>query len=80
MKVGVSAMFQNPGMAKFFYDLEVWGTPEQCHEKVLELRRRTGTRHLANHFSFAGMPFADADRSMELFASDVVPELQKLDA
>ncbi len=68
------------GMAKFFYDLQVWGTPEQCYEKVLELRRHTGTRHLANNFSFAGMPFEQANRSMELFASAVAPELQKLDA
>lgn len=68
------------GMAKFFYDLQVWGTPEQCYEKVMFLREQTGTRHLANNFSYAGMPFERANRSMELFASAVMPELQKLDA
>jgi alkanesulfonate monooxygenase SsuD/methylene tetrahydromethanopterin reductase-like flavin-dependent oxidoreductase (luciferase family) len=67
------------GMAKFFYDLQVWGTPEQCYEKVMFLREQTGTRHLANNFSYAGMPFDQSNRSMELFASAVMPELQKLD-
>ena len=67
------------GMGKFFSDLQLWGTPEQCYEKVLDLRRRTGTNHLANNFSYAGMPFDQVNKSIELFASDVVPELQKLE-
>ncbi len=62
--------------AQFFVDLQVWGTPEQCLEKV---RRLTGTvnagRFMAT-FNYAGMPFEDAERSMKLFASDVLPHLK----
>jgi hypothetical protein len=29
-------------------------------------------------FSYAGMPIDDAEKSLRLFASDVMPELKKL--
>ena len=31
-------------LTEFFLDLQVWGTPEQCVEKILDIRRRTGVR------------------------------------
>jgi hypothetical protein len=29
------------------------------------------------HFAFAGMPYGEAERSMRLFATDVLPELKR---
>ena len=63
----------------FFVDLQVWGTPEQCYEKILDIRRRVGNDHYVGVFSYAGMPAAEAERNMRLFATDVMPALQRLD-
>ena len=63
----------------FFVNLQVWGTPEQCYEKILDIRRRTGNTHFVGVFSYAGMPWAEAERNMRLFARDVMPALQKLE-
>jgi alkanesulfonate monooxygenase SsuD/methylene tetrahydromethanopterin reductase-like flavin-dependent oxidoreductase (luciferase family) len=64
----------------FFVDLQVWGTPEQCYDKTLDIRRRVGNDHFVGVFSYAGMPPAEAERSMRLFAKEVMPALQKLES
>jgi alkanesulfonate monooxygenase SsuD/methylene tetrahydromethanopterin reductase-like flavin-dependent oxidoreductase (luciferase family) len=66
------------GVIDFFVDLQVAGTPEQCYEKILDIRRRVGNDHFVGVFSYAGMPYDEAERNLRLFARDVVPELQKL--
>ena len=63
----------------FFVDLQVWGTPEQCYEKILDIRRRVGNDHYVGVFSYAGMPPAEAERNMRLFAKEVMPALQGLE-
>src|SRR5215472_7537838 len=63
----------------FFVDLQVWGTPEQCYDKILDVRRRVGHDHFVGVFSYAGMPAAEAERNMRLFAAEVMPALQKLE-
>jgi alkanesulfonate monooxygenase SsuD/methylene tetrahydromethanopterin reductase-like flavin-dependent oxidoreductase (luciferase family) len=64
----------------FFVDLQVWGTPEQCYEKILDIRRRVGNDHFVGVFSYAGMPAAEAERSMRLFAKEVMPALKQLES
>jgi hypothetical protein len=56
----------------------VWGTPEQCYEKILDIHRKTGNSHYVGVFSYAGMPYDEAERNMRLFAREVMPELQRL--
>ena len=63
----------------FFVDLQVWGTPEQCYDKILDVRRRVGNDHFVGVFSYAGMPADEAERNMRLFASEVMPALQRLE-
>jgi alkanesulfonate monooxygenase SsuD/methylene tetrahydromethanopterin reductase-like flavin-dependent oxidoreductase (luciferase family) len=63
----------------YFMNLQVWGTPEQCYEKIRDIHRRTGNSHYVGVFSYAGMPYDDAERNMRAFAKNVMPELQKLD-
>jgi len=55
----------------------VWGTPEQCYEKILEIQKRTGAEAYTGVFSYAGMPYDIAEANLRLFASDVMPELKK---
>jgi alkanesulfonate monooxygenase SsuD/methylene tetrahydromethanopterin reductase-like flavin-dependent oxidoreductase (luciferase family) len=62
----------------FFVNLQVWGTPEQCYEKILDIRRRVGNEHYVGVFSYGGMPWAEAERNVRLFVREVMPELQKL--
>ncbi len=63
----------------FFVDLQISGTPEQCYEQILDVRRRVGNEHFVGVFSYAGMPYDEAERNMRLFAKEVMPQLQKLE-
>jgi alkanesulfonate monooxygenase SsuD/methylene tetrahydromethanopterin reductase-like flavin-dependent oxidoreductase (luciferase family) len=62
----------------YFVNLQVAGTPEQCYERVVDIHRRTGNSHYVGVFSYAGMPPDEAERSMRLFAAEVMPQLRKL--
>ena len=64
----------------FFMNLQVWGTPAQCYEKILDVRRRVGNETFVGVFSYAGMPWDDAERNIRLFAREVLPLLQRLPA
>jgi alkanesulfonate monooxygenase SsuD/methylene tetrahydromethanopterin reductase-like flavin-dependent oxidoreductase (luciferase family) len=64
-------------MTEFFLGLQVWGTPEMCYEKILDIQRRTGAEAFTGVFSYAGMPYDTAEASMRLFAAEVMPELKK---
>src|SRR2546428_10863580 len=61
----------------YFVNLQGYGTPEQCHDKILDIHARTGNSHYVGVFSHAGMPYDEAERSMRLFARGVAPAPQK---
>ena len=63
----------------YFMNLQVWGTPEQCYEKILDIHARTGNSHYVGVFSYAGMPYDEAERNVRLFAREVMPALQSID-
>jgi alkanesulfonate monooxygenase SsuD/methylene tetrahydromethanopterin reductase-like flavin-dependent oxidoreductase (luciferase family) len=63
---------------EYFLNLQVWGTPEMCLRKIDDIRRRVNADHFVGVFSYAGMPIEDAERSLRLFAREVMPELKKL--
>jgi alkanesulfonate monooxygenase SsuD/methylene tetrahydromethanopterin reductase-like flavin-dependent oxidoreductase (luciferase family) len=67
-------------MIDFFLSLQVWGTPEQCFEKIMDVRGRTGSESFIGVFSYAGMPYDIAEANMRLFATDVMPELKNVAA
>jgi alkanesulfonate monooxygenase SsuD/methylene tetrahydromethanopterin reductase-like flavin-dependent oxidoreductase (luciferase family) len=64
-------------LTEFFVNLQVWGTPEQCYEKILDIQRRTGAEAYTGVFSYAGMPYDIAEASTRLFATEVAPQLRK---
>ena len=74
------AQYGTDTVIDYFVNLQVWGTPEQCYERILDIHRRTGNSHYVGVFSYAGMPYDEAERSMRLFAAEVRPTLQKLEA
>jgi alkanesulfonate monooxygenase SsuD/methylene tetrahydromethanopterin reductase-like flavin-dependent oxidoreductase (luciferase family) len=73
-------MMSAPGgidmMAEFFVNLQPWGTPEQCYEKIVDMQRRTGAEIFAGVFSCAEMPYDVAEASLRLFATQVMPRLR----
>jgi alkanesulfonate monooxygenase SsuD/methylene tetrahydromethanopterin reductase-like flavin-dependent oxidoreductase (luciferase family) len=56
-------------------ELQVCGTPEQCTEHIARLGREIGTDNFVGVFHFAGMPVDESERSLRLFAREVLPEL-----
>ena len=67
-------------LTEFFLNLQVWGTPAQCVEKIVDIRSRVGCDTYVGVFSYAGMPYDEAERNMRLFAKSVMPALQTIDA
>ncbi len=78
---GMQERMSMPGgrdeMIDFFLGLQVYGTPEQCYEKVVDTIKRTGGEAFLGIFSYAGMPYEMAEENLRLFASRVMPELKK---
>lgn len=65
-------------VVKFFMSIQVWGTPEKCYETIKEFTQRTGSGAYTGVFSYAGMPYEQAESSLRLFAKEVLPEVRKL--
>jgi alkanesulfonate monooxygenase SsuD/methylene tetrahydromethanopterin reductase-like flavin-dependent oxidoreductase (luciferase family) len=65
-------------MVEFFLGLQVWGTPEQCLEKIVATAKRTGSEAFTGVFSYAGLPWDEAEANLRLFAREVMPELAKV--
>ena len=74
------AQYGTDTVIDYFVNLQVSGTPEQCYERIVDIHRRTGNSHFVGVFSYAGMPYDEAERNMRLFAKDVMPEVKKLAA
>ena len=72
------AQYGTDKVIEYFMNLQVWGTPEQCYEKILDVRGRVGNDTFVGVFSYAGMDYGEAERNMRLFARTVTPELKKL--
>ncbi|RLA39297.1 MAG: LLM class flavin-dependent oxidoreductase, partial [Gammaproteobacteria bacterium] len=63
---------------RFFMSIQIYGTPEQCLERIKDFTARTGAGAYNGVFSYGGMPYADVEKSLRLFAKDVLPELHKM--
>lgn len=61
--------------AKMWMEAQTLGTPEQIVEQITARREVIGDYHLNCGMSFGGMPYEMVERSMRLFAEEVIPEL-----
>jgi alkanesulfonate monooxygenase SsuD/methylene tetrahydromethanopterin reductase-like flavin-dependent oxidoreductase (luciferase family) len=59
--------------AEAYVDVQAWGTPEMIVEKLRARREIIGDFWLNACFRFAGIPFDAAERSLRLFAEEVIP-------
>ncbi len=62
-----------------FYNDHPWGTPDQVIEKARQLAHDFGTSEMMFIFKYGAMPIEVAEKSMRLFAKEVLPALQELD-
>jgi alkanesulfonate monooxygenase SsuD/methylene tetrahydromethanopterin reductase-like flavin-dependent oxidoreductase (luciferase family) len=67
------------GAARDFAQLMPWGTPEQVLDKLSFIRDKIDMNAVMCHFSYAGMPYDEAERNMQCFTKHVLPELKKWD-
>jgi alkanesulfonate monooxygenase SsuD/methylene tetrahydromethanopterin reductase-like flavin-dependent oxidoreductase (luciferase family) len=72
------AQYGTDTVIDYFANLQVWGTPEQCYDKIVDIHRRTGNSHFVGVFSYAGMPYDEAERNLRLFATEVMPAVKKM--
>ena len=72
-KIGESGFLQG------FMKATAWGTPDDVLATLERRRELMGPFELATTFRFGGIPFAKAEESMRLFASEVLPGLRTWD-
>jgi len=61
-----------------FYNSHPWGTPEQTIARATELAHSFGTDEIMFVFKYGSMSMATAEKSLRLFATEVMPALQEL--
>lgn len=76
MQNAVNAPGGDEAMVEFFLSLQIWGTPEQCYNKILDCTNRCGADSFTGVFSYAGMDYGYAEKNMRTFAKHVMPELK----
>ncbi|MGH7948135.1 MAG: LLM class flavin-dependent oxidoreductase, partial [Candidatus Binataceae bacterium] len=60
-----------------FAQLMPWGTPDQVLEKLAFIRKTIDANGFMLNFSYAGMPYDEAERNLKCFAKHVLPEVKK---
>src|SRR5215469_9123639 len=61
-----------------FYRSHPWGTPDQVIRRATELANSFGTDEIMFIFKYGSMPMAATEKSMRLFAKEVIPALKEL--
>jgi alkanesulfonate monooxygenase SsuD/methylene tetrahydromethanopterin reductase-like flavin-dependent oxidoreductase (luciferase family) len=69
-----------PELVQMYMDNHVWGTPEQCIERLQRIVDVLHPDEFVCAFRYGDMPLDVAEASMRLFAEEVLPELQGIEA
>ncbi|MEO8541630.1 MAG: LLM class flavin-dependent oxidoreductase [bacterium] len=59
---------------------QAWGTPDQVLERLRHAQEMTSASEFVLNFRQGAMPVETAERSMRLFATDVLPQLHAMEA
>jgi hypothetical protein len=65
------------GFSSVFAETQVFGTPERCLELLRTIRTTVDAEEFVGVFRAGGMPLEEAERSMRLFAAEVLPHVQR---
>ncbi len=63
----------------FLADLQIWGTPDQVYEQMMDHQRMVDAGGAIGIFSYGGMPHEMAKANLGLFAEKVLPRLKAQD-
>lgn len=77
----LASFIQNKGSDKVvenFIELQIYGTPEQCYERIVDIRSKVGNDGFNAVCSFSGMTTELAEANMRLFAAEVMPRVKAL--
>ena len=61
-----------------FYRSHPWGTPDQAIRRATDLANAFGADEFMFTFKYGSMPMAAAEKSIRMFAREVLPALQEL--
>jgi len=81
---GVAAAFREAEargsnlMAEGFLREHCWGTPEMCYERIKEINEMLHTEELVLQVHYGTMTYDQAEKSMRLFAKEVLPHAREL--
>lgn len=64
---------------KTFTESHVWGTPDQVFEQIKDRVQTVGASDFVGVFKFGDMTLENAEKSVRLFAKEVLPRLQALE-
>jgi len=67
-------------MVEAFLKAAVWGTPDRTLRELDERRPAVGEFELCTCFRFDGAPYELAERSLRLYAKEVLPVLKSAGA
>ncbi len=74
------ALAQDPSpFLRGFYNEHPWGTPDQVIARASELAHEFGAEEVTFIFKYGSMPIGLAEKSMRLFAKEVLPALRKVE-
>lgn len=68
-----------PAFNRFLADLQMGGTPAELVEQTVERVRALGAGGVVNLFAFGGMPQEVAQRSLDVYVEQVLPQLAAVD-
>lgn len=75
-KIAVAKEVGIEGIIDGFMEASVWGTPDRILQQLEERRELLGDFQLATSFRFGGTPIEIAERSLNLYAKEVLPVIQ----
>ncbi len=75
-KIAVAKEVGIDGIIDGFMEASVWGTPDQVLRMLEERRETLGDFELATSFRFGGSPYEVSERSLRLYAKEVLPVVQ----
>jgi alkanesulfonate monooxygenase SsuD/methylene tetrahydromethanopterin reductase-like flavin-dependent oxidoreductase (luciferase family) len=62
---------------EMFTKTQCYGSPERCVETLRNIATTMNAAEFVGVFKFGGMPLEEAERSMKLFAAEVLPHIQR---
>jgi alkanesulfonate monooxygenase SsuD/methylene tetrahydromethanopterin reductase-like flavin-dependent oxidoreductase (luciferase family) len=71
-----AAMPDGADIGAIYLQNNIWGSPKTCLEKLARVNDMMGADEFVAVFSYGSMPLEKAEKSMRLFAKEVLPKTQ----